>query len=43
MDTGVNTSNGAWLQVTNKTNLSLSYPLLLNPNGGSVNIGTTSP
>jgi hypothetical protein len=34
---------GAWLQTTNKIDLSLNYPLLLNPNGGNVGIGTTAP
>jgi hypothetical protein len=32
-----------WIQVTNDSNLSLTYPLLLNPNGGNVGIGTTDP
>jgi hypothetical protein len=30
---------GAWLQSTDKTNLSVNYPLLLNPNGGNVSVG----
>jgi hypothetical protein len=34
---------GAWLQATNRVDLSIEYPLLLNPNGGNVGIGTTSP
>jgi hypothetical protein len=34
---------GMWLQSTDLTDLSLKYPLLLNPNGGNVGIGTTSP
>ena len=34
---------GGWLQATNNTNLGTKYPLLLNPNGGSVGIGTTTP
>ena len=33
----------AWLQVANETNLALTYPLLLNPNGGNVGIGITTP
>ena len=32
-----------WLQATDKADLSITYPLLLNPNGGNVGIGTTSP
>jgi len=32
-----------WIQVTDANNLSITYPLLLNPNGGSVGIGTTNP
>jgi hypothetical protein len=32
-----------WLQATNKADLSITYPLLLNPNGGNVGIGTTNP
>jgi hypothetical protein len=31
------------MQVTDKTNLALSYNLELNPNGGNVGIGTASP
>jgi hypothetical protein len=42
LDTGLNTSSGAWLQVTNKTTFAATYPLLLNPNGGDIGIGTTS-
>jgi len=33
----------AWLQATNKGNLAVNYNLVLNPNGGNVGIGTTSP
>jgi hypothetical protein len=40
-------SNGAlgqgWIQSTDRSNLALNYNLLLNPNGGNVGIGTTSP
>jgi len=36
-------TDGAWLQSTRADNLSLNYNLLLNPNGGNVGIGTTSP
>jgi hypothetical protein len=37
------TSGNAWLQVTNRTDLSQEFSLLLNPNGGNVGIGTTAP
>ena len=33
----------AWIQSTNKDSLSTNYNLSLNPNGGNVGIGTTSP
>jgi hypothetical protein len=36
-------TNQMWLQATDSTNLATSYALLLNPNGGNVGIGTTSP
>lgn len=40
----VNTTSGyAWLQATNRTNLGVNYNMALNPNGGNVGIGTTSP
>ncbi|QQG53037.1 MAG: hypothetical protein HY931_02275 [Candidatus Falkowbacteria bacterium] len=42
MGTG-GSSSGTWLQATNKSDLSLSYSLLLNPNGGNVGIGITNP
>jgi len=32
-----------WLQATDAGDLSVTYPLLLNPNGGNVGIGTDSP
>ena len=32
-----------WIQSTDSNNLGLGYVLLLNPNGGNVGIGTTSP
>jgi hypothetical protein len=34
---------GIWLQVSDTSNLGTNYPLLLQPNGGNVGIGTTSP
>ena len=33
---------GSWLQSTDRTNLAARYPLLLNPAGGAVTIGTTT-
>ncbi len=43
LDAGVYSSLGAWLQATDQVNMALPYPLILNPNGGNVGIGTTSP
>jgi hypothetical protein len=37
------TSNFSWLQARSKSNYSTNYNLLLNPNGGQVSIGNTSP
>ena len=34
---------GSWLQAQDGNALGTTYPLLLNPNGGNVGIGTTSP
>ncbi len=34
---------GAWLQVTSRSNLANTYPLVLNPNGGNVGVGVASP
>jgi hypothetical protein len=34
---------GSWLQAQDANNLATEYPLLLNPNGGNVGIGTASP
>ena len=42
LDFGNNGSGGFWLQHTNVANLSLNYPIILNPNGGNVLIGTTT-
>jgi len=38
-------TTGNWLQSTNATDLSINYPLRLNPNGGNVGVatGTTTP
>jgi hypothetical protein len=33
----------AWIQATNKGSLAVNYNLALNPNGGNVGVGTTSP
>jgi hypothetical protein len=43
LDIGGFSSNGNWFQSTNQTNLSLTFPLLLNPNGGKVGINLTTP
>ena len=44
LDMGSVSATGAgWLQATDQTNLASSYNLLLNPNGGNVGIGTSSP
>lgn len=43
LDIGCAGGIGMWLQSTDLTDLSLKYPLLLNPNGGNVGIGTTAP
>ena len=34
---------GCWLQVSNYADQSLTYPLVLQPNGGNVGIGTSGP
>ena len=36
-------SIGNWIQVSNENNLSINYPLLLNPNWGNIWIWTTTP
>ena len=43
LDIGTTSAGSAWLQATNVTDLATNYSLLLNPNGGNVGIGTTSP
>ena len=44
VDLGFGGTNGAgWLQATSSANLATTFPLLLNPNGGNVGIGTTAP
>jgi hypothetical protein len=43
IDYGTAGGSGGWIQATNKSDLSTNYNLLLNPNGGNVGIGTTSP
>jgi hypothetical protein len=42
LDFGIDT-NDAWIQAADKTNLATNKPLVLNPNGGNVGIGTTTP
>ena len=42
LDFGPNGSS-PWIQATDSTDLSQKYNLLLNPNGGNVGIGTSSP
>ncbi len=43
LDIGNVAGGNVWLQVTDRANLASNYNLLLNPNGGNVGIGTTSP
>lgn len=43
LDIGSGGDKGFWLQSTDVTNLATNNPLLLNPNGGNVGIGTTTP
>jgi hypothetical protein len=43
IDYGTAGGSGGWIQATNKSDLSLNYGLLLNPNGGGVAIGATTP
>ena len=43
LDIGGNGTSGAWLQSYDQTGMQTEYPLLLNPNGGNVGIGTSTP
>lgn len=43
LDIGQGGGTGSWLQSCDTTNLATVYPLLLNPAGGNVGIGTSSP
>jgi hypothetical protein len=43
LDIGQGGGTGSWLQSTDTSNLATTYPLLLNPVGGNVGIGTASP
>jgi hypothetical protein len=43
LDIGIGTGGKSWLQSRDVTDLSINYPFLINPNGGNVGIGTTSP
>ena len=43
LDIGSGGGTGAWIQSTDTANLATNYALLLNPNGGNVGIGTSSP
>ncbi len=43
LDFGQNGVSGGWLQSRSGGDYSVNYPLLLNPNGGNIGIGTTSP
>jgi len=43
LDMGVNGASGSWIQSTNYTGYNQNYPLILNPNGGSVGINDTTP
>lgn len=43
LDFGTNGGDYAWIQSTDTTNLATNYSLVLNPNGGNVGIGTSSP
>lgn len=43
LDVGSTTSNYIWMQAANATDLSLFYPILLNPNGGNVGVNVSAP
>jgi hypothetical protein len=42
-DFGTVAAGQAWIQVSDVNNYASNFALLLNPNGGNVGIGTTSP
>lgn len=43
MGIGITGVNNAWLQASDRTALGTNYSLVLNPNGGNVGIGTSTP
>jgi hypothetical protein len=43
LDFGTNGGSYNWIQATDNANLATNYSLALNPNGGNVGIGTSSP
>jgi len=43
LDFGTNGGNYNWIQATDSASLATNYSLALNPNGGNVGIGTSSP
>jgi hypothetical protein len=43
LDVGTTAAGGAWLQSRQFNNYATNFPLLLNPNGGNVGVGTTTP
>jgi len=43
LDFGVTTGNRVWMQGADKADLSFTYDIVINPNGGNVGIGTASP